>query len=102
VSQRQVWKYPLPEDDGDFRLTIPGFSKFVSLQVVDGQPVLYFEVDPANAPLIKQFYGRDTGQALLAEHVHEGALQRCVILGTYQLWLKHLGMWSVRHIWMQT
>lgn len=98
MSDRVVWKYAIPIGDGAFELGLPKGAEFASLGVIDGQPFLWFVVNPEMQVEQRQFFVRDTGQALREADVGM-PLHHLRFIGTV---IDHLfadGIINVRHVW---
>lgn len=73
---KTIWKYEIPFT-GDFALEIPDDCTFLSVQLQNGKPMMWLQVDTSNETVPMKFCAYGTGWEMPEEPGD--------YLGTYQL-----------------
>lgn len=94
---RVVWKYAIPDGEGEFGLDVPEGWRLAHVGVQENEPFLWLEVWPDQPIRRHRFFARDTGQ-VLDDADYRGSAE---FLGTYETRLLALGGVLVRHVWAE-
>lgn len=70
---KTIWKYGL--GPGINNIELPQGATFLDLQIQDGVPTAWFEVDSAAAKTVRRFTHVQTGAEVPADGVYLGTLQ---------------------------
>ena len=59
-----IWKYAVPPMFSTFDLELPAGAKVLAVQLQDGRPQIWAQVDPGNLSVTRHFWSFGTGHGL--------------------------------------